>query len=165
MALSATRSELDDVRSDSDLKLKKEEMFASAKKLFLPGEAQVFQDGENLLIRLNGLSFLTGKGSLPAESSALLKKLGTVVADFGPSRVRIEGHTDSRGSLATNARLSSQRALIVRDYLVSKQIISQDEIVTQGLGEVGPLATNKTALGRAQNRRVDVIVQPTQTSR
>lgn len=138
-----------------------EQKFADAKKMFNSNEADVFKDGDNLLIRLKGLNFEKGKGALPASSQALLKKLGTVVSSFSGARVRIEGHTDSTGSLATNAKLSEQRAGMVKDYLVSKSILANDEVVAQGLGEDGPVASNSTAAGRAQNRRVDVIVQPT----
>ena len=159
--LSATEGALSAAQDTAAKKLALEQKFSDAKKAFTANEADVFKDGENLLIRLKGLSFEKGKGALPASSQALLKKLGSVVAEFGTPRVRIEGHTDSTGSVETNARLSEERAGIVKSYLVSEKIARDEDIVAQGLGEVGPVATNKTAAGRAQNRRVDVIVQPT----
>ncbi len=158
--LQVTKTELNAVNDDVARKQKMDQRYADAKKLFLEGEAQVFQDGENLLIRLKGVNFVSGKGTLPAQSQALLKKLGTVIADFGSPMVRIEGHTDSTGTAKANARISTERATIVKDYLVSKNILKSEDIATQGLGDSGPLASNKTPKGREQNRRVDVIVQP-----
>lgn len=160
-ALTASQGALSDARNDASQKEAFELNYTNARKLFNPAEADVYKDGDNLIIRLKGLGFAKGEGALPAESAALLKKLGTAVSQFGSPRVRIEGHTDSTGSMATNSKLSAVRAGIVKDYLVSQRIVRADDVVAQGRGEEGPLATNETAAGRAQNRRVDVIVQPT----
>jgi outer membrane protein OmpA-like peptidoglycan-associated protein len=71
--------------------------------------------------------------------------------------VTIEGHTDSVGSDATNQVLSEKRAAAVRDYLVSRGIAT-DRMTVTGLGETTPVATNDTAAGRQQNRRVELII-------
>ena len=73
--------------------------------------------------------------------------------------VLIEGHTDSQGSVEMNMKLSESRAESVRDYLVS-QGAPVNRIRTAGVGESRPMADNSTAEGRAQNRRVEIIVAP-----
>jgi OOP family OmpA-OmpF porin len=70
-------------------------------------------------------------------------------------KVEIQGHTDSRGSLALNERLSQQRAEAVRDYLIG-QGIAAERLTARGYGPHNPIASNETADGRAQNRRVEL---------
>lgn len=158
--LSSTQNALATEQEKSQENAAFEQKFTDARKAFDPNEAEVYKDGANLLIRLKGLSFEKGNGTLPPASAAILKKLGTVVAAFEKANVRIEGHTDSTGTAEINARISKERAETVRNYLVSNNIAKSDEVVAQGMGEAGPVASNKSPSGRAQNRRVDVIVQP-----
>ncbi|HWK31174.1 MAG TPA: OmpA family protein, partial [Terriglobales bacterium] len=70
---------------------------------------------------------------------------------------QVEGHTDSIGSDAYNQKLSEKRANNVRDYLV-KQSVPEDVITAMGFGKADPVADNKTAKGRQQNRRVEMVV-------
>jgi OOP family OmpA-OmpF porin len=70
------------------------------------------------------------------------------------ARVAIEGHTDAQGDEASNLALSESRAEAVRDYLVS-QGIAADRLETAGFGESRPIASNDTAEGRAENRRIE----------
>jgi outer membrane protein OmpA-like peptidoglycan-associated protein len=72
-------------------------------------------------------------------------------------RIEVEGHTDSVGSDAYNQRLSEQRAESVRDYLLS-QGLKGDILTAKGFGETSPVASNDTASGRQQNRRVELVV-------
>ena len=72
--------------------------------------------------------------------------------------VVVEGHTDSIGSDAYNMKLSQRRAATVRDYMVENGI-SPSRIKTEAFGKTKPIASNKTAAGRAQNRRVDIVAQ------
>ena len=72
-------------------------------------------------------------------------------------KVRVEGHTDSKGSDAYNIKLSQRRSNSVRDYLISHGI-EADRLVGVGYGETRPVATNDTAEGRAQNRRVEFTI-------
>jgi len=74
-------------------------------------------------------------------------------------RVSIEGHTDNVGGESANMRLSQKRAEAVRDYLVSQGIAS-DRMTDKGFGKADPVASNETADGRAQNRRVELKVLP-----
>jgi flagellar motor protein MotB len=90
--------------------------------------------------------------------------LTLVIVEKAKGKVRIEGHTDSKGSDAYNQRLSGQRANAVRDWLVEKEGLKQVKFVTRGFGEVKPVVPN-TKLdgsddpeGRQKNRRVEIIV-------
>ncbi len=73
-------------------------------------------------------------------------------------RVRVEGHTDSIGTDAYNQALSERRANSVRDYMVGRGI-AVGRLNSVGRGETRPVASNSTADGRAQNRRVEIIAQ------
>jgi len=75
----------------------------------------------------------------------------------------VEGHTDAKGSETYNLDLSARRAEAVRSYLVS-QGVDQSRVSSQGLGFARPIADNKSAEGRANNRRVEIVVQPSQGS-
>jgi len=70
----------------------------------------------------------------------------------------VEGHTDSQGSDRTNQPLSINRATAVRDYLVSRGVASE-RITAVGMGSSRPITDNKTAENRANNRRVEIIIQ------
>src|SRR5204862_6239001 len=72
--------------------------------------------------------------------------------------VVVEGHTDAVGSDAYNMKLSQRRADTVRDYMV-KNGITPSRIKTEAFGKTRPIASNKTAEGRAQNRRVEIVAQ------
>ena len=72
-------------------------------------------------------------------------------------KLRIEGHTDSTGSDETNKTLSQQRADAVKNYLVSQDGLAAEQISAIGFGESHPVASNETADGRSQNRRVEFI--------
>jgi outer membrane protein OmpA-like peptidoglycan-associated protein len=92
----------------------------------------------------------------PGAKSTLSKIAKQLQTD--PSlKIAVEGHTDNVGSTATNQSLSEKRANAVRDYLVSAGI-SGDHITADGKGEESPIATNKTAAGRQQNRRVELVI-------
>ncbi len=98
--------------------------------------------------------FATAKYRVLPDSFPLLNQVAQVLNDFPKMRVSIEGHTDSVGGEAANMRLSQRRAEAVRDYVVSKGI-SPERLEAVGYGPTKPLASNKTAKGKAQNRRTE----------
>ena len=113
--------------------------------------------GCHTLISLTGLSFETASHDL---SGSAMRKLDTVVQTLQKNPeidVLIEGHTDSRGNEANNQQLSELRAKAVLNYLVSEGI-SAARLTSRGYGESDPVASNDTAEGQAQNRRVDFVV-------
>jgi len=98
--------------------------------------------------------FATAKYRVLPDSFALLNQVAQVLSDFPKMRVSVEGHTDSVGGEAMNMRLSQRRAEAVRDFLVSKGV-SPDRLEAIGFGPTKPIASNKTARGKAQNRRTE----------
>ena len=143
------------------------ERYEVARKEFNSNEAEVYKQGDKLLIRLKGMAFPTAKATITEENKALLGKVQKVMEDFGSSSVIVEGHTDSIGGKKSNETLSQNRADAVKTYLQENNGgVSDDSstIKAVGYGYQKPLATNKTADGRAQNRRVDIIIKPEHTA-
>jgi outer membrane protein OmpA-like peptidoglycan-associated protein len=101
--------------------------------------------------------FATAKFRVLPDSFPLLNQVVQVLNDFPKMRIAIEGHTDSVGKEASNMRLSQRRAEAVQDYVVSKGI-SPDRLEAIGFGPTKPVASNKTARGRALNRRTEFRV-------
>jgi outer membrane protein OmpA-like peptidoglycan-associated protein len=115
------------------------------------------ETARGLIINMSDVLFDTGKYSLkPGAREKLAKVSGIILAHPGLN-LEIEGHTDSIGSDEYNQRLSEQRANSVRDYLVA-QGLSGGTISALGLGKTAPVTTNSTAVGRQQNRRVELVV-------
>ncbi len=131
----------------------------SARKRFLPEEADVFQQGSNLLIRLKSIKFRSGRVELPETAYPVLAKVQAVALELHPESVVIEGHTDSVGNPKLNKALSEDRAMAVANYFGNNGI-EPKLIETNGYGFEKPIASNKTKTGRELNRRVDIIVTP-----
>jgi outer membrane protein OmpA-like peptidoglycan-associated protein len=110
-----------------------------------------------LVLTLGDVLFETGKADLKAGTIANLDRLAQFLTKHPDRTVAIEGHTDSVGGEDFNLGLSQRRAEAVRSYLL-RQGIDTTRIQTQGMGESVPVATNDTAGGRQQNRRVEIIV-------
>jgi outer membrane protein OmpA-like peptidoglycan-associated protein len=103
---------------------------------------------------LNNILFALGKAVLTPGSSAELNKLVTILQDSPQMKIEISGHTDNTGSPVVNAKLSSDRAKAVVDYLVKKGI-DIERLTYKGYGSDQPIADNSTAAGKAKNRRVE----------
>lgn len=110
-------------------------------------------------IVLEGVSFLSGSAKLTLDSQGPLDKVVAAMRERADVHVMIEGHTDNVGNRDANIRLAKARADAVRTYLVSKGIDAR-RLGTVGYGPDQPVATNDTAEGRAQNRRVQLRPQP-----
>lgn len=123
----------------------------------IPG-AQVERVGEGIVVTFDegsGVKFATNQSTLNAASKATLDKLVKVMNDYPGTEILVSGHTDSQGDAAYNLELSKKRAFAVRDYLVVDGVVTNRMAVTYA-GETTPIATNETAEGRAQNRRVEI---------
>ena len=136
------------------------EQFNTVQRYFSPDEAEVYKQGNQLVIRLRGIKFPVGQATLSPENYTLLSKVQKAISTFGQPMVTIEGHTDSTGSAKTNQELSQQRAEAVKTYLVANNTLPKDRIRAAGYGPDRPLAPNTTAAGRAANRRIDVVITP-----
>lgn len=110
-----------------------------------------------LIVSMPDVLFDTGSANLKAAAKERLAKVAGILIAYPDIHVEIDGYTDSTGSDAFNMQLSQQRSDSVRTYLAS-QGVSQNVITTQGFGEGNPIASNDTAAGRQQNRRVELVV-------
>lgn len=121
--------------------------------------ATVKQETRGMVITLSGnVLFETNKSKLFPNAEAKLNDVAKALTQQDPdSQIVVEGHADSQGDDQHNLELSQQRANAVREYLVT-QGIAADRIVAKGYGESRPVADNKSAEGRANNRRVEIVV-------
>ncbi|AAZ98407.1 outer membrane protein [Thiobacillus denitrificans ATCC 25259] len=107
---------------------------------------------------LDGVSFEPGSVRLTPDSITILDNAAASLNAWGEVRVEVAGHTDSTHSAAFNLELSQRRAEAVRAYLVKKGVRAE-RLTARGYGESQPVADNRTAAGRAQNRRVELVPQ------
>ncbi len=101
--------------------------------------------------------FATAKARILARSFPLLNEVAKVLKDYPKIHIRVEGHTDSRGSDRYNMKLSQRRADSVRKYLMA-QGIDGSRMESEGLGETRPIESNRTRAGRAKNRRTEMFI-------
>jgi outer membrane protein OmpA-like peptidoglycan-associated protein len=134
--------------------------FVEIQHYFQPDEAEVYKQGNQLVIRLRAIQFPVGKEVIMPHNYPLLSQVQRSIRTFDKPTVTIEGHTDSTGSDEVNAYLSQKRADAVREYLIANETLPAKDIVAVGYGSKRPLASNETAEGRAINRRIDVIIKP-----
>jgi outer membrane protein OmpA-like peptidoglycan-associated protein len=114
--------------------------------------------GRGLVVSLSGgILFETGKSALKTDAKVSLAKLAGILLMIPNANIQVEGHTDSTGSEATNAKLSLDRASAVMDFLKS-QGVEAGRISAKGLAAAQPVASNDTPDGRAKNRRVEIVV-------
>jgi len=122
--------------------------------------AKVKEEARGMVITLSGaVLFATAKYELLPIAKDKLDEVAKALVDQGYKGILVEGHTDSRGKASDNDTLSLKRAESVRTYLVSRGIPS-DKIRASGLGSSRSIADNATADGRANNRRVEIVVEP-----
>lgn len=114
---------------------------------------------EEVIKRLNEFArtilFNSGKATFKEETMPVLNSMLAIFKEYPQAKFSIEGHTDSDGSNALNQTLSENRAGAVRNFLIEGGIAA-DRLMSSGFGETKPIATNKTAAGKAQNRRVEI---------
>ena len=118
---------------------------------------QTRDTARGLIVNMPDVLFDTGKADLKSSARERLAKVAGILIAYPDIRVEIDGYTDSTGSLEFNERLSQQRAESVRSFLAS-QGVNSSSITTQGFGPSDPIASNDTAAGRQQNRRVELVV-------
>jgi outer membrane protein OmpA-like peptidoglycan-associated protein len=124
----------------------------------LPGaDVERVGEGIRLVLNENAVRFNTGKATLTATAKSNLDKLVPVFKEYADTNIEIYGYTDSTGSPGFNLTLSQKRAESVRNYLVSNGLASSRFKIT-GLGIADPIASNDTADGRTQNRRVEFAI-------
>jgi outer membrane protein OmpA-like peptidoglycan-associated protein len=181
-ALSSTREQLKSERRDSNAKSeeieKTAEQLATEKQARMTAEARlagamkdlaaiaaVKEDSRGLVITLSGsILFASNKFALLNTAMTKLDQVAEALKAQGSDKqMVVEGHTDSQGSDRINQPLSLNRAASVRDYLVTRGVES-NKISAVGMGSSHPLLDNKNAENRANNRRVEIIIQPSHLS-
>lgn len=123
--------------------------------------ASVKEETRGMVITLSGgVLFASSKSELLPAAQLKLNSVADALMQQDPdSKMVVEGHTDSQGGDAYNQDLSQRRAQTVRDYLVTRGVAS-DRVTAQGFGSSRSIADNKSSEGRANNRRVEIIVAP-----
>jgi len=123
-------------------------------------EFELIKKGEVIVLR--GVNFETGKATLLPVSFEILDQAGKILKDNPKLKVEIAGHTDNipikTPEFPSNLTLSQSRANAVREYLIKKFGIEPEQLIARGYGETLPIASNRKAEGRAQNRRVEFKV-------
>lgn len=157
------KAEVDRVKADLEkerLAREAAEKSAASAMASLAEIAKVKEESRGMVITLSGsVLFATGKYELLPIARDKLAQVAKSLKDQGYKKLVVEGHTDSRGSPSQNEALSLHRAQEVRTYLVS-QGIESGKIEAQGHGSRTPVADNNSAEGRANNRRVEIVVTP-----
>lgn len=121
-------------------------------------DLQAKQTNRGIVLTVGDVLFDTGQATLKAGAVTEIIRLAEFLKVNPNRRVLIEGHTDSTGSMRTNAILSQRRADAVADTLVAAGV-PRGQMVATGLGPDYPIASNADAVGRQQNRRVEVVIE------
>lgn len=126
-------------------------------KQTVPG-ATVTREGEGIIVKFDsGILFDIDKTDVKPIAQASLKKLALSLQNNPQTNILVVGHTDSTGTAAHNMDLSIRRAVAVKSYLITTGV-NGSRLNTQGKGETEPIADNRTPEGRAQNRRVEIVI-------
>jgi len=118
---------------------------------------QTRDTARGLIVNMSDVLFDTAKFSLRPEAREKLAKVAGIVSGHPGLRLDVEGHTDNVGGDDYNQQLSEQRGSAVRDYL-TQQGMQPNSVSTKGFGKTQPVASNETASGRQQNRRVELVI-------
>jgi outer membrane protein OmpA-like peptidoglycan-associated protein len=121
-------------------------------------DAEVERVGEGIKVTFDsGILFAFDSAEIQGQAEANLTEFANTMKDFEGSNILIVGHTDAKGPADYNQNLSEERARSAATFLI-RQGLAGDRIETTGKGEAEPVATNETAAGRQQNRRVEVAI-------
>lgn len=120
----------------------------------------VTRNGNNIILNMPGnVTFQTNSADINASFYPVLNSVAIVLKEFDKTVVDVAGHADSTGPDDKNMELSQRRASSVSSYM-GAQGISTQRLITTGYGETRPIASNDTAEGRQQNRRVEITLVP-----
>lgn len=151
-----------DLQSQQDAIMKgKQELQESEKRTAaaLAALAVLKEEERGLVLTLSGsVLFRSAESTLLPQAEAKLDQVAKALVAIPSRNLIVEGHTDSQGSDAYNQDLSQLRADVVRDYLVQRGYPA-DRIQARGKGEGSPIAQNSSAEGRANNRRVEIVIE------
>jgi len=151
------RSQNEGLQSKNDGLQTRNEGLRTRLMLELNAVLQTRATARGLIVNMSGVLFQNGKSTLLPAAREKLSKIAGILSTHKGLKIEAEGFTDSVGSEASNQVLSEKRAQNTKDYLV-QQGVSADAITFKGFGETNPIATNDTAAGRQENRRVELVV-------
>jgi outer membrane protein OmpA-like peptidoglycan-associated protein len=153
----ASQAELDSAaRQKAQLEAEKVELRAQLLRQF-NAVLQTRDTARGLIVNMSDVLFDTGKHTLRPLAREKLAKVAGIVSGHPGLRLDVEGHTDSVGGDEYNQRLSEQRGESVRNYL-TQEGMAAGAVTTKGFGKNNPVASNDTANGRQQNRRVELVI-------
>ena len=127
-------------------------------QMFTEEEAQVFRQGNNVLLETHAFDFKVGASEIDSGNYGLLEKIMEAIKVFDNPDIVIMGHTDATGGDAVNMALSIRRAQTVASFLQKIGKFSPSRISYKGYGETRPVASNETVEGRERNRRIEVLI-------
>jgi len=151
-------------RQQADIQQGKQDLKDSEKRTTealasLASLASLKEEERGLVLTLSGsVLFRSAEATLLPQAQAKLDQVASALLAIRARNLIVEGHTDSQGSVAYNQALSQRRADTVRDYLIQKGYPA-DHIQSRGLGKGSPIANNASAEGRANNRRVEIVIE------
>lgn len=166
--LSATQDELDDLRK---LRLEAEKRLAAFRqlterfqKMIDTGQLKVeIRKGRMLLQLPSEILFPSGKAELSKDGEAALTKVAEILKQFTDRQFIVAGHTDNQAitgsAYRNNWQLSTERALVVTEFLIANGMQAKN-LAAAGYGEFDPVGNNKTAAGRKDNRRIEIVLVP-----
>ena len=153
----ASQAELDNAaRQKAQLEAEKVELRIQLLKQF-NAILQTRDTARGLIVNMSDVLFDTAKYSLRPVAREKLAKVAGIVSGHPGLRLDVEGHTDSVGGDSYNQQLSEQRGAAVRDYLTQAGMAASS-VTAKGFGKTQPVASNDTATGRQQNRRVEIVI-------
>jgi outer membrane protein OmpA-like peptidoglycan-associated protein len=153
----ATQAQLDSAASQTaQLEAQKVELRVMLLKQF-NAILQTRDTARGLIVNMSDVLFDTGKYTLRPLAREKLSKVAGIVSGHPGLKLDVEGHTDSVGGDDYNQQLSEQRGAAVRDYLL-QQGMSVSSVTTKGFGKTQPVASNDSAQGRQENRRVEIVI-------
>ncbi|HXR76488.1 MAG TPA: OmpA family protein [Bryobacteraceae bacterium] len=151
-AAEAERARQSASQADAQREAMRKQMLAQLNQVL-----QTRETARGLIMNLSDVLFDFGKYTLKPDTREKLAKVSGILLAHPDMKLQVEGYTDNVGSDEFNQKLSEQRADAVRDYLIS-QGISADSVTAKGFGKTNPIASNDSAKGRQQNRRVEIVV-------
>jgi chemotaxis protein MotB len=171
--LAQLRQQTADVSAQKDAEIQRlkgtyESLVKDLKDEIEKGEIKVTQIRDRLTVNLvEKILFDSGKAEVKAQGKEILKKVGNILKDVEDKDIRIEGYTDNvpiggalRQKFPTNWELSTQRATNVLRFLQDEGGVDGTRLAAVGYGEFRPIAGNDTPEGKAQNRRIEIVLVP-----
>ena len=150
----------DELNNEKQLQAQREKKLQSIRAILKPEEGKVLLDGDNIIVRIYGLTFGSGKSDIEPRFYGILSRVKQIFEKYDGCKIVVEGHTDAVGDESKNQKLSEKRAESVKQYFLANSSITADRIKSVGYGSSHPVAKNTTKEGRAQNRRIDMVITP-----